>query len=280
MREENPLESRTKALKFSDQNQAPKLRNSSKLRSASSWGSQIVKNFAGEKKTKLQATNAGPKKQPLVGSDAANQKNPLGPAPAAAHSRVKRSLIGDLACSVNASQVHPQAFQTHRRQSSRDLFTELDHLRVLLQESKDREFKLQAELAEWKRNPRVLELERELEVKKSEVEGLSRRFELLEEEKVSLSEQVSALEMERSEELDKREEHESLKEQGLSQSMEMEVVELRRLNKELQLQKRSLACRLSSVESQLSSLVKASEVLLSATFIFGFCLFWFQYFLL
>ena len=162
MREENPSETRAKSSKFSDQNQAPPKGhhntkvsiNSSKLRSASSWGSQFVKNFAGEKKTKVQTTattNVGPKKQPLVGSDTANQKNPFGPAPVA-HSRVKRSLIGDLACSVNTSQVHPQAFQTHRRQSSRDLFIELENLRSLLQESKKREFKLQDELTEWKRN--------------------------------------------------------------------------------------------------------------------------------
>lgn len=40
----------------------------------------------------------------------------------------------------------------------------------------------------------------------------------------------------------------------------MEVVELRRLNKELQMEKRNLACKLSSMENQLTSLAKASEV--------------------
>ncbi|KAF4391031.1 protein CHUP1, chloroplastic [Cannabis sativa] len=273
MREENPSETRAKSSKFSDQNQPPPKghhqiphntktnSNSSKLRSASSWGSQIVKNLAGERKSRLQTTNVGTKKIPPAGSDAPSQKNPVVPA---AQSRVKRSLIGDLACSVNGSQVHPQSFQTHRRQSSRDMFTELDQLRSLLQESKEREFKLQAELTESKRNPRVLELEREVEVKKSELDDLSRRVQLLEEERASLSEQIPILvtsisERERNEDLDKREENTSLREQGLSQSMEMEVVELRRLNKELQLQKRSLACRLSSVESQLASLAKSSE---------------------
>lgn len=260
MREENPPETRARASRFSDQNQPPKcqnpkvITNSSKLRSASSWGSQIVKNFAGEKsKAKAQL-----KKQPLASSDMANQKNPL----AHSHSRVKRSLIGDLACSVNTSQVHPQSFQsTHRRQSSRDLFTELDHLRSLLQESKEREFKLQAELSECKRNPRVLELETEVEAKRSEVDGLKRRLELLEEEKASLSEQLSVSGSERSEENESS---------GVSQSTEMEVVELRRLNKELQLQKRNLACRLSSAESQLASLANASEVLILHPFSFCF----------
>ncbi|KAI3455867.1 hypothetical protein Pfo_012530 [Paulownia fortunei] len=42
-------------------------------------------------------------------------------------------------------------------------------------------------------------------------------------------------------------------------SVEMEVVELRRLNKELQLQKRNLSGRISSLESQLATLAKVSE---------------------
>lgn len=266
MREDNPLsETRVvKASKFSDQNQIPKPHhqnskgnsNSSKFRSASSWGSQIVKGLAGDKKTKLQATTATVtvKKQPLMGSDMANQKNPFVPS----HSRVKRSLIGDLSCSANASQVHPQSLQTHhQRQSSRDLFMELDQMRSLLQESKEREFKLQAELAEYKRSPRVLDLERELEMKKSEIVGLLRKVELLEEEKSSISEQKSEEIMPKRDE----EEHEVISMAPSSKSsLEMEVVELRRLNKELQLQKRNLACRLSSVEAQLASLPKASEV--------------------
>lgn len=124
-------------------------------------------------------------------------------------------------------------------------------MRSLLQESKERELKLQAELAECKTSPRVLDLERELEVKKSELDGFVRKVELLEEEKSSISEQLSAL---------KVEENEGTLMAQSSRSLEMEVVELRRLNKELQLQKRNLACRLSSVESQLASLTKASEV--------------------
>lgn len=264
MRENNSSETRTRASKFSDQNQIPKpqnlkgTNNPSRLRSASSWGSQIVKGLAGDRKTKLQATaaTATTKKLPLMSSDMANQKNPFVPS----HSRVKRSLIGDLSCSVNGSQVHPaQAYQTHRRQSSRDLFVELDHMRSLLQESKERELKLQAELAECKRSPRVLGLERELEVKKSELDGFVRKVELLEEEKSSIAEQLSAITSisgrEKNEEVLKVEEQEQS-----SRSLEMEVLELRRLNKELQLQKRNLACRLSSVESQLASLPKDSEV--------------------
>lgn len=139
-------------------------------------------------------------------------------------------------------------------------------MRSLLQESKEREFKLQAELTECKRSSRVVDLESELEVKKSEIDGFLRKVELLEEEKSSISEQLLALASisgrEKSDDtVHKREEQEEISMEPSSKSdLEIEVVELRRLNKELQLQKRNLACRLSSVESQLTSLPKASEV--------------------
>lgn len=250
MREDNPSETRAKTSKFADQNRIPKghqnqtmkgNKNSSKLRSASTWGSQIVRGFSGDKKSM---------KKPLMESDIMNQNNSLVPS----HSRVKRSLITDLSCSTNSNQVHPKTiqFQAHKRQSSRDLFVELDQLRNLLQESKNREFKLQAELSECKRNPRVLELERELVEKKTKIEGLLKKVELLEEEKTILSDQF----------LTKNEDPMP------TQNLEVEVVELRRLNKDLQLQKRNIALRLSSVQSQLSSLAMASEVhsqLLSST---------------
>lgn len=260
MREEkeNPSEKKSKGSKFADQNQIPKPHfqnskgnnngNPSKLRSASSWGSQIVKGFS-DKKTKPTITVK--KQQPLLTSSDSTaiqtQKHPFVPA----HSRVKRSLIGDLSCSVsvNAAQVH-----SHRRQSSRDLFIELDHLRSLLQQSKDREFKLQAELAECKRNPKVLDLQSELDVKKTELDDLLRKIGLLElqaAQKTSLADHLS-------------EEGEDINDNSMipplsSKSLEMEVVELRRLNKELQLEKRSLACRLASMDSKLASLAKASE---------------------
>jgi hypothetical protein len=181
MRESNPSVNRAKAPKFADQNQIPKPQNSkgnsnpSRLR----WGSQIVKGFSADKKAQAQQATVQTKKQPLTGSDGTNQKNSFVPS----HSRVKRSLIGDLSCSVNPSQVHPQAYQNHRRQSSRDLFIELDHLRSLLQESKEREFKLQAGISECNRNPKVLEHERELEVKNSELDDLVRKWGCLKQRK-------------------------------------------------------------------------------------------------
>ncbi|XWS16686.1 hypothetical protein CRYUN_Cryun34aG0112200 [Craigia yunnanensis] len=260
MREENPSENRAKASKFADQNQASKsqstkiITNQSKPKS--SWGSHIVKGFTADKKTKVQTITVQNKKLPLSNSDVANtnQKNPS----LSSHSRVKRSLITDLSCSVNATQVHAQVYQTHRRQSSgsRDLFIELDHVRSLLQESKEREFKLQAELAEWKTNTKVLDLERQLETRNIKVNDLSHRVGLLESEKTSLCDQVATL----SSILERNEDNlEISKEPQSIRNLEMEVVELRRLNKELQLQKRNLACKLSSLESQLASLAKANE---------------------
>ncbi|XWS20749.1 hypothetical protein CRYUN_Cryun31cG0129200 [Craigia yunnanensis] len=260
MREENPSENRAKASKFADQNQAPKSQTTKTFthqsKPNSSWGSNIVKGFTADKKKKVQTITVQNKKLPLSNSDVpnANQKNPSQPS----HSRVKRSLITDLSCSVNASQVHPQLYPTHRRQSSgsRDLFIELDHVRSLLQESKEREFKLQAELAEWKTNAKVLDLERQLETRNIEVDDLSQRVGLLESEKNSLCDQVTTL----TSILERNENNlEISKEPQSIRNLEMEVVELRRLNKELQLQKRNLSCKLSSLESQLASLAKANE---------------------
>ncbi|KAL2474138.1 protein CHUP1 [Forsythia ovata] len=263
MREENPSDNRVKTSKFADQNHVPKGNNSnvkgnsnsSKVKS--SWGSHIVKGFtAAEKKTKtkVQTTTQG-QKLPLTGSGVGNQKNQS----VVSQSRIKRSLIGDLSCSIYATQVHPHTVngntKTKSLGGSQDLFLEIDHLRNLLQESKDREFKLQAELSEYKRNPQVLDLERELELKKSEIDGLVQKVGLLECERDSLSEQLITLNVvsEKQDELSEREEHEN------SHGVEMEIVELRRLNKELQLQKRNLACRITSLESQLANLAKVSE---------------------
>lgn len=246
MREEIPSEKRAKASRFADQNEAPKDQNRSNVkgninfsRMKSSWGSQIVKGFsAAEKKTKTRVlqTTAQVKKPPLHTSDFSNTKNqPLVP-----NSRIKRSLIADLTCSINATQVHPQAVLTHSKTksigSSEDLFHEIDHLRNLLQESKDRELSLQAELSELKRNSKNQELEKELESKKVEIDGLLKRVELLEKEKTNPSGHDSG------------------------GSVELEVVELRRLNMELQLQKRNLSCKISSLESQLATTAKVSEV--------------------
>ncbi|KAM7275246.1 hypothetical protein ACFE04_017112 [Oxalis oulophora] len=242
---------RGKQSKYDDQNQAPPKSqivktnllkpksSSSSSSSTSSWGSNIVKGFtttAADKKTKQQQQQSTilTKKLPLLNSNITNKN-------VTSQSRVKRALISD----TITTQVHPQATTNHRRQSSgsRDLFNELDQLRTLLSESKEREFKLQAELAGCKRSSKVLDLERELELKRAEVDELNVRVRLLETEKISLADQLS---------------------QGnegfaLSRNPEMEVVELRRLNKELQMQKRNLSCRLASLDSQLASLAKASE---------------------
>ncbi|XP_022892487.1 protein CHUP1, chloroplastic-like [Olea europaea var. sylvestris] len=264
MREENSSDNRVKSSKFADQNQVPKGNNSivkgnsNSSKTKSSWGSHIVKGFtAAEKKTKnkVQTTTQGQKLQLAGSAGVGNQKNQS----AASQSRIKRSLIGDLSCSIYATQIHPHTVngntKTKSLGGSQDLFLEIDHLRSLLQDSKDRESKLQAELSEYTRNPKVLELEIELELKKSEIDGLVRKVGLLECERDSLSEQLMTLNSvsEKQDELSGREEHEN------SRGIEMEIVELRRLNKELQLQKRNLTCRISSLESQLANLAKVSE---------------------
>ncbi|KAI8539866.1 hypothetical protein RHMOL_Rhmol09G0216300 [Rhododendron molle] len=251
MKEENPSENRAKAPKFSDQNQIPKgnnaKSNSNFSKPRSSWGSQIVKGFSADKKTKSQTSTVATKKMPLTSSDIPNQKNPS----LLSHSRPKRSLVGDLSCSARATQAHPNTINRTNHSGSRDMFLELDHLRSLLQESKEREFKLQAELSECKRNPKVLDLERELELKKGEVDSLVSKVGLLESEKLSLTQQLVSL--------TSGIETEVPNAPASSHNLEMEVVELRRLNKELQLQKRNLSCRLSSMESRVATPSKVSE---------------------
>ena len=113
------------------------------------------------------------------------------------------------------------------------------------------ELKLQVEVSELKRNGRLLELERELEVKKDEVDELSKRIGILESEKSVLCEQVAEMclnSKKKHAEILKREDKESS-----MGNMEMEVVELRRLNKELQMEKKNNSCKLSLMETQLAS---------------------------
>ncbi|KAK3025304.1 hypothetical protein RJ639_042698, partial [Escallonia herrerae] len=252
MGEETLSENRGKASKFADQNQISKGNNAKgngyPPKPRSSWGSNIVKGFSAERKTKLQGTLQN-KRVPLTSS-------------APSHLRVKRSFISDLSCSANTVQVHPQATQVNRTKSSesRDLLLELDHLRSLLQESKVREAELQAEFVGSKGNSRVLELERELQLKNNEIDDLVLKVGLLESEKANLSEQLMSLTcvLDGRDDLSRREGH-GISTAPPSRDVDMEVVELRRLNMELKLQRRNLACRLSSMESQLATLAKDSE---------------------
>ncbi|GER36816.1 hydroxyproline-rich glycoprotein family protein [Striga asiatica] len=263
MREEIPSANNPKASNFADQNQPPKNNNgnakanSNVPKMKSSWGSNIVKGFSGDKKTKTRVVHvtAQTKKPPLTGADVANQRNNHQP-PSVSNSRIKRSLIGDLSCSINATQVHPQTIHSKTKSftaSSEDLFLEIDHLRNLLQESKDREVILQAELSECTKK----EVERELESKRSEVNGLLKKVGLLEGEKANLLSQVEALNSvmgKKQDEILITEVHDD----DLS-SVEMEVLELRRLNKELQLQTRTLSGRIATLEAQLAALSKVHE---------------------
>lgn len=243
--------------KYSDENQVPlKGKNnnaSSNLKPRSIWGSNIVKGFSADKKTRSQQGTKKSQLQPVITVSTTNSKNPF------VSNRAKRSLIGDLSCSVTSTQVHPQGIHHHCDQNqklykssstsgSRDLFAELDQLRSLLQESKDREAKLQAELSDFKKkNLKALELQSAVESKTSEIDALKSKIDLLESENTSLSEQLNSHQLQ--ENITK----------GVVNSVEVDVLKLRRLNAELHLQKRNLCCRISSMESQLADLAKDSE---------------------
>ncbi|MFS7905431.1 putative protein CHUP1 [Helianthus anomalus] len=213
--------------KYSDENRVPlKAKNNnaqSNLKPRSIWGSNIVKGFAAEKKTRSQQVT---KKSHLTVASTTNSRNPLVP------NRAKQSLIGDLSCSATATQVHPQGFNRSSSSSSsssdsRDLFAELDQLRTLLQESRDGEAKLQEQL------------------KASEIDD-------------ALKGKIDLLESENSISLSNRQPQESIT-KGVVDNVEVDVLKLRRLNAELHFQKRNLCCRISSMESQLAALAKDSE---------------------
>ncbi|GAB4840880.1 hypothetical protein Ancab_021640 [Ancistrocladus abbreviatus] len=143
MREENPQKNEVKSSEFGDQNQPPKSSNNakgnnnpSKMKSASSWGSHIVKGFSGEKKSKQQKPVITKKVHPQA---------------------------------LSSSNSYNKSF------GSRDLFLELENLRAFLKESKERESKLRAELLECKGKQKNLELEREVKAKRSEVDELLKR---------------------------------------------------------------------------------------------------------
>ncbi|XP_068656663.1 protein CHUP1, chloroplastic-like [Aristolochia californica] len=253
MRQDLYVLNRPKLYKFSDQNQSMKANsrangNPLKPKPNSTWGANIVRGFTTDRKLKPISLVPG-KKLPLTSSDIANQKL----------CRVKRSLVGDFPCSTNSAPVHPQTSKCHRTKSLRDLFLELDHVRSLLQESKERELKFQAELWEYKESKRVPELEAELDLKGKENESLIQKVRLLETEKSNISEQIASL-ASIGEHRDNEHPPAHYKNNVSSlKELEMEVVELRRVNKELQLQKRSLACRLSSAESQVTVLARMSK---------------------
>ncbi|KAD3336784.1 hypothetical protein E3N88_32303 [Mikania micrantha] len=253
-------ESRLKpSSKYSDENQVPlKCRNNnvqSSLKPRSIWGSNIVKGLSADKKNRSQQVGkkSQPPPPPLTNVSNTNSKNPF------ASNRAKRSLIGDLSCSVTAAQVYPQGVHHHCDQNqrlyksssssgSRDLFAELDQLRSLLQESKDREAKLQAELCDFKKkNLLALELERTVELKSSEIDALKNKIDLLESENTSLSEQLNSQQLQ-----------ENIK-KGVVNSVEVDVLKLRRLNAELHLQKEIFNEVVKKIKAEASMLRQTNE---------------------
>ncbi|THU67789.1 hypothetical protein C4D60_Mb05t28390 [Musa balbisiana] len=235
MREDISSNARTKFAKCSDHNQIMSTNTKSggnpvKPKSSSSWGSHFVKGFTTDKKSKQQTSIAN-KKQSIASSDVSSQKSHS----VSYHSRVRRSLVGDLPCSANAAQVHPHVIDSHRITSaaSHDLFLELDHLRELLRDAKDRESTLQSELLQYKENPRALELEKQVDSKRIETEKLTSRLSSLEAENTNLSEQLASLtsSLQNSQGADSC----AQVQKPSYKNLEIEVLELRRLNKELQL---------------------------------------------
>ncbi|KAJ1694968.1 hypothetical protein LUZ63_011666 [Rhynchospora breviuscula] len=264
MREDIMFDNQSKPCKYT---QNSSLKPDSKPKFGSSWGSQIVKGFVSDKKCKNRAPlpTLGKKPPPIPcnenlnsnpSSNQANRAAPFMPY----QSRVKRSLVGDFPCNVNTSQVHPQGYDSNllRSPASREIFAELDHLREQLRESKERELALKCEILQLKENPRAAELERENDAKTTEIEKLKSVINLLETEKSGLREEISNLNL-----IVEREGNVcNVNGENIGaelKNLEVEVLELKRVNKELQFEKRNLAMKLTSAESKLEGVAKEVE---------------------
>lgn len=269
MREDIIFDNQSKPCKYT---QNSSLKPDSKPKFGSSWGSQIVKGFVSDKKSKNRAPlpTLGKKPPPVPCNDNSNSNSSSNQTSRTApllpyQSRVKRSLVGDFPCNVNTSQVHPQGYDSNllRSPASREIFAELDHLREQLRESKERELALKCEILQLKESPRIAELERENDAKKAEIEKLQSVASLLETDKLGLREEISNLNS-----IVEREGNVNGEKIGADlKNLEVEVLELRRVNKELQFQKRNLAMKLSSAESKLEGVAKEVEV----QFLLPFC---------
>lgn len=99
--------------------------------------------------------------------------------------RVKQSLFGDSSCFVTSTQAHPH-FNKPIYQAFSDLYLELDHLRGSLQDLKERELHLQAEVLDCKEALKFWII-KGFRIKKIEYDNLVRKIMHLESENTSLS---------------------------------------------------------------------------------------------
>ncbi|XP_057841601.2 protein CHUP1, chloroplastic [Cryptomeria japonica] len=194
-------------------------------------------------------------------------------------SRVKRSLMGDFPRAPKASQVYPHDSECSLTKDTNS--TELDQLRALVQELRESEAKLQNELLEYKGVNEVVnkipDLERELNIQRTEAKSFGEIIGQLEAEKMKMSQELAHYPILMKEIEEARTKIRELQNQRLTESrhakednlqqyrenhlnqLEVEVVELRRVNMEVQHQKRELASKLAAAELQIISLGNLTE---------------------
>ncbi|KAL2519151.1 Protein CHUP1 [Abeliophyllum distichum] len=155
--------------------------------------------------------------------------------------------------------------------------SELERLRNLVKELEEREVKLEEELLEYyglmEQESNIAELQKQLKIKTVEIEMLNITINSLQAERKKLQEEVSLGAVSRKElevarnkikELQRQIQLESNQTKGQllllkQQELEVEVVELKRKNKELQHEKRELIVKLDTTEARVNALSNMTE---------------------
>lgn len=130
--------------------------------------------------------------------------------------------------------------------------SELERLRSLVMELEEREVKLEGELLEYyglkEQESDVTELQRQLKIKTVEIDMLNITIKSLQAERKKLA---------------FRKDSEVEKQLKALKELEVEVVELKRKNKELQHEKRELSVKLGAAEARIRTLSEMTEVKVS-----------------
>ncbi|KAL0430081.1 UNVERIFIED_CONTAM: protein CHUP1, chloroplastic, partial [Sesamum radiatum] len=149
--------------------------------------------------------------------------------------------------------------------------SELERLRNLVKELEEREVKLEGELLEYyglkEQESSIVELQKQLKIKTVEIDMLNITINSLQAERkklqdegqlLLLKQQVSGLQAKEEEALKKR--FRCGKKLKAVKELEVEVMELKRKNKELQHEKRELIVKLDAAEANTEMVAKVREV--------------------
>ncbi|PPD87773.1 hypothetical protein GOBAR_DD15289 [Gossypium barbadense] len=152
--------------------------------------------------------------------------------------------------------------------------SELERLRNLVKELEEREVKLEGELLEYyglkEQESDIAELQKQLKIKTVEIDMLNITINSLQTERKKLQEKIAhgaSIKKELEQEAIKSDAEIDKKLKALKE-LEIEVVELRRKNKELQHEKMELTVKLDAAEAKITSLSNMTELRLQSKTIY------------